>query len=209
MTPMPPSPFTDSGATDCPPDKAAAAPRQSADAAAFPFHGESNENLQNLQRDVAGRSIPFLSRLQEDDLQNLHKENASGGQENTQGGDPQQPRENACADTTPDGRASRSHSETGSLSSVSGDHTEACSGWSSRGLLEAPPSEVAMPQLPRRGAYELAPGSVEFVDLDQDCIGEIFVGARKLMDPDEHRFILDEQAFMDAIDEPPLFLRRA
>lgn len=40
-------------------------------------------------------------------------------------------------------------------------------------------------------------------------IGEIFVGARKLLDPYEHRFVLDEQAFMDAIDEPPLFLRRA
>jgi hypothetical protein len=34
MTALPPSPFFDSGATDCPPDKAAAAPRQSADAAA-------------------------------------------------------------------------------------------------------------------------------------------------------------------------------
>jgi hypothetical protein len=44
---------------------------------------------------------------------------------------------------------------------------------------------------------------------DLSCIGEIFVGASKLADPDEHRFMLDEQAFMDAIDEPPLFLRRA
>lgn len=41
-----------------------------------------------------------------------------------------------------------------------------------------------------------------------DLIGEIFVGAAKLEDP-EPRFQLDVQAFMDAIDEPPLFLRRA
>jgi hypothetical protein len=39
-------------------------------------------------------------------------------------------------------------------------------------------------------------------------IGEIFAGAAKLNDP-EARFVLDEQAFMDALDEPPLFLRQA
>jgi hypothetical protein len=38
-----------------------------------------------------------------------------------------------------------------------------------------------------------------------DCIGEIFVGAQKL----ESRFVLDERAFMDAIEPPPLFLQRA
>jgi hypothetical protein len=41
-----------------------------------------------------------------------------------------------------------------------------------------------------------------------DDIAEIFRGADKLNDP-QARFVLDEQAFMDAIDEPPLFLRRA
>lgn len=39
-----------------------------------------------------------------------------------------------------------------------------------------------------------------------DCIGEIFVGARKLNLP---RFKLDEEQFMADLDEPPLFLRRA
>lgn len=39
-------------------------------------------------------------------------------------------------------------------------------------------------------------------------IGEIFIGAEKLNDP-EARFVLDVQAFMDAIDEAPLFLRQA
>jgi hypothetical protein len=39
-----------------------------------------------------------------------------------------------------------------------------------------------------------------------DHIHEIFHHARKLMD---HRFVLDEQAFMDAIEPPPLFLQRA
>lgn len=51
--------------------------------------------------------------------------------------------------------------------------------------------------------------AVEYIDLDQECfIGEIFRGAEKLSDP-EARFVLDVQLFMDAIDEPPLFLRRA
>lgn len=43
---------------------------------------------------------------------------------------------------------------------------------------------------------------------DISCIGEIFVGAAKLFEGPS-RFVLDEQAFMDAIDEPPLFLRQA
>lgn len=43
---------------------------------------------------------------------------------------------------------------------------------------------------------------------DLSDIGEIFRGAEKLNDP-EARFVLDEQAFMDAIDEAPLFLRQA
>jgi hypothetical protein len=66
------------------------------------------------------------------------------------------------------------------------------------GATDCPPEEAAA--APRQSADAAA-------DLSE--IGEIFVGARKLMDPDEHRFILDEQVFMDAIDEPPLFLRRA
>jgi hypothetical protein len=44
---------------------------------------------------------------------------------------------------------------------------------------------------------------------DLSCIGEIFAGARKLIDPDEHRFVLDVDRFMAELDEPPLFLRRA
>lgn len=47
----------------------------------------------------------------------------------------------------------------------------------------------------------------EYVDLD--LIDEIFVGARKLIDPDEHRFVLDVERFMLDIEEPPLFLRQA
>ncbi len=41
-----------------------------------------------------------------------------------------------------------------------------------------------------------------------DCIHEIFHFARRLYD-DDHRFVLDEQAFMEAIEPPPLFLQRA
>jgi hypothetical protein len=45
-----------------------------------------------------------------------------------------------------------------------------------------------------------------------DCIPEIFHWVRKLL-KDEHlplsRFVLDEGAFMAAIDEEPLFLRQA
>jgi hypothetical protein len=40
-------------------------------------------------------------------------------------------------------------------------------------------------------------------------IGEIFVGARKLIDPDENRFVLDVDRFMSELDEAPLFLRQA
>ena len=41
-----------------------------------------------------------------------------------------------------------------------------------------------------------------------DHIHEIFHHARKLCDED-HRFVLDEEAFMEAIEPPPLFLQRA
>ena len=65
------------------------------------------------------------------------------------------------------------------------------------GATDYPPDEAAA--APRQGTEAAA----DFSD-----IGEISVGAEKLNDPDA-RFVLDEQAFMDAIDEPPLFLRRA
>lgn len=65
------------------------------------------------------------------------------------------------------------------------------------GATDYPPDEAAA--APRQGTEAAA---------DICDIGEIFVGAEKLNDPDA-RFVLDEQAFMDAIDEPPLFLRRA
>jgi len=41
---------------------------------------------------------------------------------------------------------------------------------------------------------------------DISNIGEIFIGAMRL---DDHRFVLDEAAFMEALEEMPLFLRRA
>jgi hypothetical protein len=41
-----------------------------------------------------------------------------------------------------------------------------------------------------------------------DDIPEIFHWVRKLL-KDDRRFVLDEGAFMDAIDEEPLFLRSA
>lgn len=45
---------------------------------------------------------------------------------------------------------------------------------------------------------------------DDTChIHEIFHFARKLMGRDEHRFVLDEAAFADAIEELPLFLRQS
>jgi hypothetical protein len=66
------------------------------------------------------------------------------------------------------------------------------------GATDCPPEEAAA--APRQSADAAA----EFPD-----IGEIFVGARKLIDPDEHRFVLDVDRFMAELDEPPLFLRRA
>jgi hypothetical protein len=74
------------------------------------------------------------------------------------------------------------------------DVAAACS---NSGDMDCPSDEAAA--TPRQSDLAAA----EFCD-----IGEIFVGARKLNDP-EARFVLDEQAFMDAIDEPPLFLRQA
>jgi hypothetical protein len=43
-----------------------------------------------------------------------------------------------------------------------------------------------------------------------DCISEIFHHARKLIAEDgPPRFVLDERAFMEAIEPPPLFLQAA
>jgi hypothetical protein len=65
------------------------------------------------------------------------------------------------------------------------------------GVSDCPPGEAAA-----------SPRQSDDAAADICDIGEIFVGAEKLNDP-EARFILNEQLFMDAIDEPPLFLRRA
>jgi hypothetical protein len=74
---------------------------------------------------------------------------------------------------------------------------DAAADHSDSGATDCAPDEAAAPFRHVDGA------AVEYPD-----IGEIFVGAEKLNDP-EARFVLDEQAFMDAIDEPPLFLRQA
>lgn len=58
---------------------------------------------------------------------------------------------------------------------------------------------------------EMAPASASTVTVAADdvgatdCIAEIFIGADKL---DEHRFVLDEGAFMAEIEDVPLFMRR-
>lgn len=73
------------------------------------------------------------------------------------------------------------------------------------------PFEFAIPQVAEQAVASpvITPDTVdaaaEYVDLDQiDCIGEIFVGARKLED---RRFVLDVERFMLDIELPPLFLR--
>ena len=74
------------------------------------------------------------------------------------------------------------------------------------GLLPDPPSN--------EGRHQGAPASTSTVTVAAgdagatDHIHELFYYARKLCDED-HRFVLDEQAFMDAIEPPPLFLQRA
>jgi hypothetical protein len=61
---------------------------------------------------------------------------------------------------------------------------------------------------------EMAPASATAVTVAADDAGatdhihEIFIGARKWID-DDHRFVLDEKAFMEAIEPPPLFMQRA
>lgn len=61
---------------------------------------------------------------------------------------------------------------------------------------------------PPLASAETAPASLVWNPDDAgaiDHIAEIFVGAAKL----ENRFVLDEQAFMEAIEPPPIFLQRA
>jgi hypothetical protein len=58
---------------------------------------------------------------------------------------------------------------------------------------------------------ETAPASNDWNPEDAgatDHIHEIFHFARQLY-ADDHRFVLDEEAFMDAIEPPPLFIQRA
>lgn len=52
-----------------------------------------------------------------------------------------------------------------------------------------------------------AAGVTDRFGSDISDVGEIFHFARKLCEPT--RFVLDEVAFMEAIEERPLFLRRA
>ena len=57
-------------------------------------------------------------------------------------------------------------------------------------------------------AAETAPTSEDWNPTDVgaiDHIAEIFIGADKL---DEHRFVLDEEEFMAAVEDVPLFMRR-
>jgi hypothetical protein len=67
-------------------------------------------------------------------------------------------------------------------------------------LVEAP--EVANPAASRPHLAEVAPGPSEATD----HINEIFFYVRKLM-KQPPRFVLDEAAFMAAIEEEPLFLK--
>jgi GcrA cell cycle regulator len=70
------------------------------------------------------------------------------------------------------------------------------------GLFPEPPSNEGRPQ--GAPATDLNP----FDAGAADCISEIFVGARKWID-DDHRFVLDEAAFMESLEAMPLFLQVA
>jgi hypothetical protein len=59
---------------------------------------------------------------------------------------------------------------------------------------------------PATGTASLPNEPVAGLNSDISDVHEIFYHARKLVD-DDHRFVLDEQAFMEAIEEMPLFLR--
>jgi hypothetical protein len=76
------------------------------------------------------------------------------------------------------------------------------------GLPEVPrPDEAAAPSC-------RAPGAAVEISESIDCIGEIFIGARKLEDREIslselcHRGF-DARAFIEAIEPPPIFLQRA
>ncbi len=100
-----------------------------------------------------------------------------------------------------------------------GDYSQASQHYN--GDLQPDPADTAAAlSQPRDAAAELIPSStggpqgvpaVETNPLDAgatDHIHEIFHYARMLY-ADDHRFVLDEQAFMEAIEPPPLFLQRA
>ena len=76
-------------------------------------------------------------------------------------------------------------------------------------LVASPPHGIATgatDMLNELGYYVSPP---EFSDISD--VGEIFYHARQLINEDareDHRFRLDVVAFMEALDEPPLFLQR-
>ena len=75
-------------------------------------------------------------------------------------------------------------------------------------MTDLPQSPFMLSAEPPQVSAETAPASNDWNPEDAGAtnhIGEIFVGARKL----ESRFVLDERAFMEAIEPPPLFLQRA
>jgi len=80
-------------------------------------------------------------------------------------------------------------------------------------LVTSPPAAAAelLPDPPsNEGRHQGAP-AVDQNPFDAgatDLINEIFVGARKWID-DDHRFVLNERDFMEALEELPIFLQRA
>jgi hypothetical protein len=80
----------------------------------------------------------------------------------------------------------------------------------------SPPAAAAglLPEPSNEGRPQGAPASISAVTVAAgdagatDCIGEIFIGARKWID-DDHRFVLNERDFMEAIEALPIFLQRA
>ena len=82
--------------------------------------------------------------------------------------------------------------------------------------LTQPPSVAAYQSPMDKGRIEEAPavnkglvpaGATDLLGANISDVSEIFHHARQLVGPT--RFVLDEQAFMDAIDPPPLFLQAA
>ncbi len=70
------------------------------------------------------------------------------------------------------------------------------------------PAAVAEPLPSNEGGHQGAP-AVETNPLDAgatDCIGEIFIGARKLRNIDD---LIDWKALEEAVEPLPLFLQRA